>query len=167
MGITTAVQDMRTIKRLLEGAEKEARGSGETTPGLEHLLLAAMDLPDGSAARAFDRFGVDIARLRSAIEEVHARALAGAGIEASVDPATSPALRGPAAGVFRSSPQAQQAFQEAVALSKGGHGRGLRGAYVVAAVCDLRLGTAVRALAALGVEREHLKEVALAEAQTG
>lgn len=167
MGITTAVQDMRTIKRLLESAEEEARVSGEATPGPEHLLLAAMDLPDGSAARTFDRFGVDTARLRSAIEEVHARALGDAGIEASVDPATSSTLRGPAAGVFRSSPQAQQAFQEAVALSKGAHRRGLRGAYVVAAVCDLRLGTAARALAALGVERDRLREVALAEAQAG
>ncbi|MGZ8476106.1 MAG: Clp protease N-terminal domain-containing protein, partial [Candidatus Limnocylindria bacterium] len=46
---------MRTIKKLLTDAEVEARAMGEAEPGAEHLLLAALDLPDGSARRAFER----------------------------------------------------------------------------------------------------------------
>jgi hypothetical protein len=40
----------------------------------------------------------------------------------------------------------------------------LRGAHVVAAICDLEHGTAARALAALGVDRDRLREASHAEA---
>lgn len=164
MGITAAVRDVRTIKQLLEGAETEARRSGEEAPGPEHLLLAATALPDGSAARALARCGVDAARLRAAIEEVHAQALGEARTETEDPAGSTESLRSPATGAFRASPQAQQVFQEAVALSKAARPRGFNGGYVVAAACELRLGAAARALAHLGVDRQLLREVALLEA---
>ena len=163
MGLIDAVRDMRTIKRLLTAAEDEARSGGEETPGPEHLLLAATALPDGAAVRALGRVGVDPLRLRTAIEQAHERALAAVGIE--VDGAGA-GLQSAPAGAFRSTPQAQQVFQEAVALSKSARSA-LTGAHVVAAATRLEHGTAARALAALGVDRDRLREAAYAEAGIG
>jgi ATP-dependent Clp protease ATP-binding subunit ClpA len=66
--IKTRFSDMRMIRTLLEGAEAEAGRAGESMPGAEHLLLAALDLPDGTARRAFERVGADPSALRQAIE---------------------------------------------------------------------------------------------------
>ena len=166
MGLVSAVRDMRTIKQLLTRAEAEARSGGERTPGPEHLLLAATTLPDGSATRALERVGVAPERLRPAIEEAHASALGVVGIEVARDSGGVSGLRGPATGAFFASPRAQQVFQEAVALSKSGRPQGLRGAHVVEAICDVEHGTAPRALAALGVDRDRLRDAARAETGT-
>jgi ATP-dependent Clp protease ATP-binding subunit ClpA len=165
VGLLNGVRDIRTIKRLFTQAEAEARNSGEETPGPEHLLLAATALPDGTAAQSLERVGIDPQRLRSAIEEVHASALAAVGIEVERTPNHATALHGSATGLFRSAPQAQRVFQEAVALSKTSKPRRLLGAHVVAATCDLQYGTVARALTALGVERDRLREAARAEAR--
>ncbi len=161
MGLVRAVRDIRTIKRLLTGAEQEARSAGEEVPGPEHLLLSAAALPDGTAARALARVGTDAAALRSAVAAVHADALAGLGLETGPAPATS--LAAPAAGPMRTSPQAQQVFQRAVELSGRASPAGLRGVHVVAAVGELERGTAVRALRSVGVEPEQLLAAARAE----
>jgi ATP-dependent Clp protease ATP-binding subunit ClpA len=160
MGLLTAVRDVRTIKRLLTEAEAEARRAGEDRPGPEHLLLAATSLPDGTATRALTRVGVTVEALREAVAAAHATALAGVGIGAEHQGAA--ALRAPATGPLRSTPQAQQVFQEAVALAKVGRSP-LRGAHVLAAACALERGTAVRALTALGVDRGDLRAAARAE----
>ena len=164
MGLVTAVRDMRTIKQLLTAAEAEARRGGEETPGPEHLLLAATSLPEGTAARALERFGVDAQQLRAAIEEIHERALAAVGVETEPGSPGTAGLHSSPSGVFRSTPQAQQVFQEAVALSKSVKPAGLTGAHVVASVSRLEHGTAARALDALGVDRDRLREAAYAEA---
>lgn len=167
MGLASAVRDMRTIKRLLTEAEAEARRGGEEAPGPEHLLLAATSLPDGTAARALQRVGVDPQRLRTAIEEAHQGALAAIGIEVAHRSGGAAGLRSRATGAFRSTPQAQQVFQAAVALSKSAKPYRLKGAHVVAAATRLEHGTAARALAALGVDRGRLREAACAEAAIG
>jgi hypothetical protein len=38
-----------TLKTLCEAAEQHARRAGQDQPGAEHFVLAALDLPDGSA----------------------------------------------------------------------------------------------------------------------
>ena len=161
MGLFGAVRDMGTVKQLLTGAEAEARSTGEQVPGPEHLLLAATELPDGTAAGALARVGTDPQQLRQAIEGAHRDALASVGVAAPT--AAEPGLRGPATGVLRSTPQAQQVFQEAVALSKSTKPTGLRGAHVVVAVARLEHGTAARALTVLGVDRDQLGQAANAE----
>lgn len=161
MGLVDAVRDVRTIKRLLTQAEAEARTEGEKAPGPEHLLLAATRLPDGTAAQALARVGIDPQRLRDAIWEAHA--LAAVGIEVEHGSGDGSRLRASATGVFRSSPQAQQVFRAAVALSKSTKPSRLTGAHVVAAACDLQHGTVPRALAALGIDRDRLREAARAE----
>jgi ATP-dependent Clp protease ATP-binding subunit ClpA len=163
MGFVNAARDMRTIKRLLTEAEAESRRSGERAPGPEHLLLASTTLPDGTAARALGRVGLDPRRLRAAIEEAPARALASVGIDVGPLPEGAAGLRGPATAAFRSTPQTQQVFQEAVTLSKSTKPSLLRGAHVVAAACTLEHGTAARALAARGVDCGRLREAACDE----
>ncbi|RKH45969.1 Clp protease N-terminal domain-containing protein [Corallococcus sicarius] len=163
MGLLNAVKDLRTVRQLLTKAEAEALRAGEELPGPEHLLLSALELPDGSAVRAFERVGADPSALRKAIESAHHGALAAAGFAEDEGGLEAPVERRPAPGVFRSTPQAQQVFQQAVALSKSTRPSLLRSAHVVAATCTLERGTVVRALTALGVDRARLKAAACAE----
>jgi ATP-dependent Clp protease ATP-binding subunit ClpA len=168
MGLMNVGREVRTIKDLLSGAEQEARRGGDDVPGPEHLLLAAMKLADGTAARALGRFGVDTASLRAALEQVHTDALAGLGMQAPgpVDDEAGAPSSGLATGVFRSTPPAQQVFHNAVTLSKSTVPSRLLGAHVVAAVCALEHGTAARVLTALGLDRSQLRAAALNEAGT-
>ena len=163
MGLINAVRDMRTINQLLTEAEAEARRAGEETAGPEHLLLAATTLPDGAASRALERVGIDPQRLRAAIDQVHASALGAVGIVVEDSPGGTAQMRGPVTGAFQSTPQAQRVFHQAVALSKSTKPSRLQGAHVVATIADLEHGTVVRALTALGVDPERLREAARAE----
>ncbi len=160
---------MRTIKKLLTDAELEARAMGVAEPGAEHLLLAAVGLPDGSARRAFERAGADPDALRPAIVDEQARALVAIGFEAerarslsAPTPLDPPQGR----GVYRASVSAQEAFQAASALAaKDGRFR-LNGAHVVAAVADMEHGTAARVLALMGIERHALAAAAREELES-
>ena len=167
MRIINAVRDVRTMGRLLPEAEAEARRAGEERPGPEHLVLAAAALQDGTAARALGRVGTDAQRLRAAIEAAHAKGLAAVGIELDSAASGTTALRAPSRGIMRSTPQAQELFQGAVALAKATKPSQLLGAHVVAAACVLERGTFVRALDELGIDRDALRAAALAEAAAG
>lgn len=163
MRLINAARDVRTISRLLTKAEAEARRAGEERPGPEHLVLAAAALPDGTAVRALDRVGADVQQLRNAIDAAHEVALATVGIELEHGQLASPDLRAPARGILRSTPQAQEVFKEAVALSKSTKPFLIRGAHVVQAACQLERGTFPRSLEALGIDRATLRS-ACAEA---
>lgn len=162
------LRDMRTIRTLLERAETIGREMGEEEPGAEHLLLAAVDLPDGSAARALARVGVDRDGLADAIVGTHADALVSAGIgraEAARLSESTP-LGSPPSGPYRSRPSAQEAFRAAGDLARSSKER-LAGAHVVAAVADMEHGTLARALDRLGVDRAALRTAADEERRTG
>ena len=47
--------EMATIKEVLTSAESLAHEMGDKEPGSEHLLLAAIDMQDGLARRAFEQ----------------------------------------------------------------------------------------------------------------
>lgn len=165
MNPLTMLRDMRTIKGLLERAESVAREMGDEEPGAEHLLLAAMDLPDGAAARALASHGIDRERLREALVASHADALAAVGIDpddaaslSRAEPIPTPSRP----GIYRSRPSAQEAFQAAGELARSSRER-LSGAHVVAAVAAMEHGIAARALERLGVDRSALGETANAE----
>lgn len=166
MKLGSRVRDVRTIKKLLTGAEAEAHRAGEPLPGAEHLLLSALALPDGSAARAFQRVGADPRRLAAAIAAQHADALRAIGIEPP-DDATLEITDddpSPATGVFRSNASARSAFQTASEMARSSRPSGLVGAHVVAAVAKLEHGTATRALVSMGIDRTELAAAARLEA---
>lgn len=156
MRIRRAIQDVRTIRRLLTRAETEARRGGDDLPGPEHLLLSAIALPDGTARRAFGQFGVDLDDLRAAIGDAHDRALQGIGVTAPGGDGGDLPPAAPPTGPYRLTAPGQQAFQRAVQLSKATEPAVLRGGHLVAAVCEQEQGTVARALHVLGVDRAAL-----------
>ena len=168
MGLKSPVRDIRTINKLLGGAEAEAQRKGESLPGAEHLLLAALALPEGSARRAFERVGADPDRLADAIAAQHADALRAIGIQAPEDSAldAAPGDAATAPGVYRSNASARSAFQAASALAQSKPSSPLAGAHVVAAVAEMEHGTVVRALRVMGVDRAALVAAAREEART-
>lgn len=157
MNIGNPLREIRTIKTLLSGAEDEARAMGDPIPGVEHLLLSALALPDGSAQRAFERVGADPGEFRGAIETQHAEALGGIGLSPADGP---PTALPPSKGVFRATPPAQAAFRAAAEMAKSERPSRLIGAHVVAAVADVENGTAARTLDAMGIDRCALRRAA-------
>ncbi|MFJ8744790.1 Clp protease N-terminal domain-containing protein [Embleya sp. NPDC127516] len=154
MGIRAAIHDMGAMKRLLTGAEEQARALGEDTPGPEHLLLAALALPDDSARTALAASGVTVEDVRRVLAESHAAALRSVGIDTDSIPAVSPAPapRGP----YRASGSANEVFQRAVAIAKSERPGKLRTAHVLIAVAELEHGTAARVLRNLEIDRPTL-----------
>ena len=164
MKLPNPVREIRTINELLAGADTAARRMGDVSPGPEHLLLAALAMDDGTARRAFARAGADPDAFEAAVAAQHDAALRAIGVEpVALAPADVDA--GPPKGVFRSTPVAQRAFQEAVKLSKQVKPSRLLGAHVVAAVAEERQGTAARTLRAMGVDAAALADAARAEAE--
>lgn len=160
-----ALDDMRTIKQLLTDAERIARELGEEEPGAEHLLLSALGLPDGTAARALGSLGIDADRIRGALRDEQADALVAAGVpreaaETMADPTPLGAAGRPL--LYGAGPSAREVFQEAGWLARSAKQR-LAGAHVVVAVTGLERGTMPRVLDRLGVDRRGLAEAARAE----
>ena len=156
------IDEYRTIRALLGGAERLAHEAGEAEPGAEHLLLAALALSDGTARRSFERLGADPDGLPAAIEAQHVDALQAVGI----DPGDAGRVESPAApapGPYRSTASAQAAFRRAVELSAVPAPRRLQGAHVVAAVAEMAHGTVPRALRRMGVDPERLGAAARQE----
>lgn len=159
------LDDMRTIKQLLTDAERIAREMGEEEPGAEHLLLSAIGLPDGTAARALGGLGVDADRIHAALRAEQADALVAAGVaRETAEALAEPAPLGPGGAplLYGAGPSAREVFQEAGRLARSSKQR-LAGAHVVAAVARLERGTLPRVLDRLGVDRERLADAARAE----
>ncbi|HSF27278.1 MAG TPA: Clp protease N-terminal domain-containing protein [Actinomycetes bacterium] len=148
-----ALRDLVTVTRLLTTAESEARHAGRERPGPEDLLLAALSLPDGTAARVFRRFGLDEGAVRTAIATARA------------EDGGSDGVRG-RAGAYRATPAGQAVFRAAVALTKESTPRSrLLGAHVVAASADLDRGVVARALRRLAIDPATLRTTACAQAR--
>ena len=159
------LDDMRTIKQLLTEAERISREMGEEEPAAEHLLLSAMGLPDGSAARALGTQGVDTAAIRAALREEQADALVAAGVareaaEAMAEPVPLGAAGAPL--LYGAGPSAREVFGEAGKLARSSK-QPLAGAHVVIAVAGLEKGTLPRVLDRLGIDRPRLVDAARAE----
>ncbi len=182
MPLRTARHDIALIAALLTTAENEARALGDSEPGAEHLLLAALLVDDSSARDALgavprardahgvvprardahgavpasrDAHGIGAAAVREAIVAVHAEALAAVSI--TVDEQAQPLP--PSHGVYRSEVSTQEVFQQARRLARRSPS-GLRSAHVLLAVAEREHGTAARVLAWLGLERASVIDAA-------
>lgn len=174
MSLVRALRDLVTIKRLLTTAEAEAHRAGHDQPGPEHLLLAALALPDGTAARVFRRFGLDETTVRTAIADAAAADRAATGASHTPAGAVPPAAAdlpansrpGTRPKLYRSTPEAQAVFRSAVELTKQTKPRSrLLGAHVVAAASDRRNGVITRALQHLAIDPATLRTIAREEAR--
>ncbi|MCJ8053129.1 Clp protease N-terminal domain-containing protein [Shinella curvata] len=156
--IKARFQNIGTIKALCEGAERHAREDGQRDAGAEHFLLAAFDLPDGTARRAFAAIGADSAGLRPAIERQYADGLKLVGL----DPTLSDVFAAPAPPkqkLYDAAPSGQ-AVMQALAAERVGH-RPLLGAHVVDVVAGMPHGVAARALRVMGIDAAALQAAAL------
>lgn len=153
--------EMATIKEVLTSAESLAHEMGDKEPGSEHLLLAAIDMQDGLARRAFEQIGANPDDFATAIVRQHEAALAAAGIEARPKPPTHIPADNRAPMSLGSS--ARSAFQRATRLVKEYRPAAFGSAHIVIAVSEQEQGTAARALAGMGVDRARLGEAAISE----
>ena len=161
-GLKSKLSDMATIKLLCEKAEAHALEDQQREPGAEHFLLAALDLPDGTARLAFEQAGAEPDALKAAIERQYATALRSIGLE-PIALADAPISAN--AGIYQAAPSGQTVMQGLTA-SRTGHGP-LLGAHVVGIVAGLSHGVAARALRALDVDSALLKSKADAIATSG
>ncbi len=158
-------RDMSTIKALCVGAEKHANAEGHKEPGSEHFVLAALELPDGTARKAFERINIDPNNYRTAITRQYEDALRNIGIELPRGGAVSDnAVTVPSGtGVYNAQSSAQVLMQHLANQQKTDSSTPLLGAHVILAVTAAQYGVAVRALRAMGVDPATLAEAARAE----
>lgn len=154
---TLRIGDMKTISRLIAGADEQARISGEEEPGAEHFLLSALELPDGSAKRVFDRVGINADMFSQAVTTQYEEALQSIGVDMSSVNAEPEPLE--TERVFHSSkPSGEAVMKKLHKLKKTDKDRPLLGAHVVAVVATMKHGVAARALRSLGVEIASLQQ---------
>jgi hypothetical protein len=164
--IRQRLRDVRAIKSLCEGAEQQARAAGKKEPGAEHFVLAALELPDGTAWRAFERLQADPLAYRSAIDRQYADALHAAGIAFEPISGTGDdALpRQPEAGLYRAQASGQTLLQELARRRRVAPEGPLLGAHVLLSVIAIgRHGVAARALQTMDIDPALLTQAARAE----
>lgn len=150
--------DMATMRALLEAAERESAAMGEADPGAEHVVLAAIALPDRTAADALAELGVDAARLREAIEQVHVEALAAVGVS---DPPAPRPIRTPTnRGVYRAKGSTRDLITATAEAKKALGARRFTSAHVLIGATALEHGTLHSALHRLGIDTVTLRTTA-------
>lgn len=163
-------RDMSTIKTLSFGAEKLANEEGQKEPGAEHFVLAALELPDGTARKAFERIHFNPDNFRVAIAQQYEDALRNIGIELPHDAALSEGVTPipTSTGLYKTQPSAQALMQTLtreimVKEQKADSAAPLLGAHVILAATTAQYGVATRAFRAMGVDPTKLAEAATAE----
>lgn len=145
----------RTLRCLFEAAERHALADQQRQPGAEHLLLAALDLADGTAQQLLAQFDADSSRFREAIASQQADALSAAGWTGA--PAEPEPLQ-PRGGIYLAGASAIEVMKT-LSMKRARH-RPLLGAHVVAAVASLDHGVAARALRSMGIDLIELRQEA-------
>lgn len=161
-GLKNVAWTLKALKQLCEGAMTQAEAEGLSEVGAEHFLLSAFDLPDGTARRSFEPFGIDKEALRAAIERHYAEALKAAGMGGEAMPPPAPITRPTSPWAGLPSSASGLALLDRLA-EKGPAGEPLCGADVVLATLSARRGTVPRVLASLRIDPEALAAFARAE----
>lgn len=155
-------QDMKTIGKLIPGADEQANLMGEEKPGAEHFVLSALTLEDCTAKRVFDKFGIDSKKFQDAIKSQYSEALSSIGVSGQateVEPESIETDR----IIHESQPSGQDLMKSLYALKKEDKERPLLGAHVIIAAASIEHGVVPRAFKVLGVDRELLSKTAREE----
>ncbi|MES9991369.1 MAG: Clp protease N-terminal domain-containing protein [Candidatus Thiodiazotropha sp.] len=155
-------QDMKTIGKLIPGADEQANIMGEEKPGAEHFVLSALNLEDGTAKRVFNKFGIDSEKFKNAIRAQHDEALSSVGIhrqgtQLEVEPIKSDKI------LHDSQPSGQDLMKSIYTLKKEDKNRPLQGAHVIIVAASIEHGVVPRAFKVLGIDRESLAKAAREE----
>jgi hypothetical protein len=158
--IKARLTDMKTIAALCLNAEKHALEDQQNEPGAEHFLLAAFDLPDGTAQRVFERVGARQTAIGPAIKQQYAEALRSIGLDpiAAWAGGADEALRPAQQQTYNASASGQEVLQ-ALAANRHEHAP-LLGAHIISVIAGIRHGVAARALRAMGIDLDLLKSTA-------
>lgn len=151
------LNNMRVVSQLISTSEIYANEMGEEKAGAEHLVLAAFDLPDGSARALFKQVGGDPDAFRAAIEKQYQDALNSVGIHTHGDDYADKVEK----KIF---PGAQPSFRtvmrDMMQYTRFWDAKPLEGATVLAAVTHQKSGVALRALRVLEIDLQSLRKVA-------
>lgn len=154
--IKQRLHDMATINRLCTCAEVYARRMGEAEPGEEHFILAAIDLPDGTARQVFEALGLTASDIENGIKQQYVDALQQIGIERpEIEAAHVEEM--PKRLLYQAKPSVQQLMQSLIEARKTDKITPLVGASVIQALIEKRHGVAARTLQVLGVDKQKLR----------
>ncbi len=158
------LQDIRIMSELFPAADALAAGDGEHDAGAEYLLIAALDLDDGSARRVFRAVGVDPDQLHPAVRAQHAAALEAVGLRPLDESLLAGRLPAPVVGdgPHRGAPSGHEMFRHVVRLVRKERSQ-LYGAYFVLVAATTERGTTARALRHLGIDPAALASAARTE----
>lgn len=158
------LRDAGTLKALFESAEHHAHDEGQTEPGAEHLVMAALETPDGTARRAFERVGAKPARFRDAVAQQYVEALRAVGIEPSAAaPLSGGSPVSSAKGAYKAQASAHDLMHELTKTKPFNSALPLLGADVLIAATAGQHTIAMRALRTMGVDPAALAAAARAE----
>ena len=159
-------RDMRTLSALMSTSLERAGRDGGRLAGAHDLLVAALELDDGTAEEVFARLGSSGSAFVAAIDEQDAEALRSLGIDEPTD-----AGAGTAASAGTARPSGTDATYDAAIRNihavhnEGAEVRALVGAHVVAGVAEVERGVAARALRVMGLRPADVVTVARAVAE--
>jgi ATP-dependent Clp protease ATP-binding subunit ClpA len=157
-------RDVKTIKSLFKKAEQHANASGQREPGSEHFVMAALELPDGTAQNAFRRLNADPNQFRAAVAQQYNNALHDVGIEFSQgdSPVNETVSVLACNGVYKAKSSVKTLIETLWELKKADSAP-LLGAHVVLAAISAQFGVTPRTLQAMGVDPASLAAAAKAE----
>lgn len=165
--IRQRVRDAQTLNALHVGAEQHANRQGQREPGAEHFILAALDLPDGTAAAAFARLGITPSAFAAAIETQYLTALASLGLEGDGVAGLADTIVAvePSSGLYKTQVSAQEMMrvlthEVMLAAQKQDEAAPLLSAHVLLAATAARRGVTARTLQALGLSPEQVASAA-------
>ncbi len=147
-------RDMKTISKLISGADEQAHINGKHEPGAEHFVLSALNLDDGIAKRVFEKMGANAEKFKSAIGQQYADALSSVGIDSVNEISTEPVQSN---SVFHNSQPSGQALMKSLyILKKRDKHRPLTSAHVISVASEMEHGVVARAFRALGMDTKQL-----------
>jgi ATP-dependent Clp protease ATP-binding subunit ClpA len=157
-------QDMKTVSALCSGADKHAQACGQKEPGAEHFILAALELPDGTARKVFEQLQISPQDFKAAIGRQYADALRNVGIDIHDDsifnigtPVKSEAT------IYHAKPSGQALMQILADQKTFSSKEPLLGAHVLLAATDFQYGTVGRTFHVLGISNDSLAAAAKKE----
>ena len=159
------LRDMQTIKTLFLSAERHANAEGQQAPGVEHFILAALELPDGSARKAFERIGANPEDFKDAIAQQYRDALKSVGIDASGISSfnETSGITPNQSGLFKAKPAIRTLMLQMLQQRKRQPSPALLSAHVIVAATTISQGIAVRALNRMGIDLAALDRAAQEE----
>lgn len=155
-------RDAHTLNKLCKTAEDLAREHGRTRPASEHFVLAALELPDGTAQEAFKRLSLAKSGFIAAVEAQRASALAAVGVTAIPLPTATSVqeLLPPKDKLYQAEPSGQSLVQRLAESRHARRGRMLLGADVLLAAAQEVNSSAGRAFQELGIGGPQLANAA-------